>query len=522
MKRILILPGRFGELEMPDTPELRKEWNVDHIWIKGTADMRDDLETLPFQESEITFFIPVISSLNTLNYDGATLALRIIFKYIQKRDRGINIVLLGSESKASFLQHYSYPNILKIPNVAYCTFNSNIVASYDAPSIKLTERQQFAPYLIQLGLRLPSSFKSTHSLTNEWCIYRWSQFMGYTDPNDGLEGLLYFDYLKAMTAINIAKEKPSSDDLRNRISNLPKARILLVDDNAKWHAFFQEFFASSEIVFDSIGIDFVKKDLNTVKEEVLAKVRDFNPDVILLDFRLIENHDAEVENPEKISGNQVLKALKGDFINPGEAYGRQILIFTATSRIENAMMLRKNNADGFILKEKPEFYLGKVKTKQLIGSMVKQINEHIERADFLIPLNEKLDELDELNVSPISGLKETIKTVLESVRLITQTNSLNEGVLKLTYLNLFSILESIKPSHYKYIDSYIQECAPNKICKHWNNIDEIRNTLAHGDKFVKINDRKKPISIELIREWQIILCGFIKDFIIHQISKDRE
>ncbi len=130
-------------------------------------------------------------------------------------------------------------------------------------------------------------------------------------------------------------------------------------------------------------------------------------------------------------------------------------------------------------------------------------------------------ELESLNVSSISGLKETINIVLESVRIITQSNSLNDGTLKLTYLDLFSILENLKPSHIKNMNSYIQGNAPNEILRYWNNIDEMRNALAHGDRNVKINGKKEQISVAIIQEWQIKLCDFIKQFIAHQLRNNK-
>ena len=89
-------------------------------------------------------------------------------------------------------------------------------------------------------------------------------------------------------------------------------------------------------------------------------------------------------------------------------------------------------------------------------------------------VDQKIRELNAIRLGTKPALSDTIQTVSESVRLITQNNDINEGVLKLTYLNLFSILECMKPSNMKHIDEYIQRTAPNEILKDWNNIDDVR------------------------------------------------
>ena len=238
----------------------------------------------------------------------------------------------------------------------------------------------------------------------------------------------------------------------------------------------------------------------------------------------MEDQDAEIKDDMKrISGYKVLRdILKGNYVTPKPSFGRQVLIFTATSRIENILMLREGYADGFILKEKPENYNGKEITKDVIATMVSLLGTAIDRAKFLIPMNERLKELSILASSSDSELKQTIKMVSESVRQITQNNKLNEDALKLSYLNLFSILEHLKPSHYRNMDSYIQENAPNDILRYWNNINNVRNALAHGKRHANINHKDILISAELIKEWQIRLCNFVKKFIVHRITNNRK
>lgn len=523
----------------------RDAWGVDCIYVWGT-DITDSLDTLPAYVPELTFFVPVVLDRNNaLLYDGALLALRILLRYICNYRKGINIVLLGTETLESFLSHFAYPNIIKIPGVYYCLNNQKIVSSTILPPNKISERRQYSPYLSQLGIKLPSSFKSTHSLTNDWCLYQWNSFMGFSDVSDDDNlNSLYFDYLKAMEKIRDVKYRKLENNkkLKAEIQTLREtsARILLIDDNTRWHNFFSELFSKSNVAFYSIGDNYKKLDIDVIKHDISERIETFNPDVILLDFRLIEDRDAECRF-EDISGTQILSMLKGTFDNPGKSYGRQVLIFSATSRIENILSLKVLNADGFILKENASFYSGKDDTKVRISYMVKTLSRSIVRARFLKQLNAKFDKILLLCDHYPIDFVETINQTADSVRLTSQNGELNESILQLIYLNVFKTFESIKnisgiilyPNEYSLsvkARTLLQICSfekslifqrssddwncihkfsstsfHHKYCKdknlnfaicaiilfrlgytriddtYWNDIRILRNTIAHGD-----------------------------------------
>lgn len=505
-----------------DNEETKEKWNIDRIMTWGT-DLNDSLRGLPYQEENISFFIPtVIDSINALAYDGANLALRILFKYLCHRNTGINIVLLGFETTAAFLKHYSFPNILKIPGVTYRLFNRVIVSNLALPESGI-KRSQYKPYLENLGLSIPSSFKSTHSLTNEWSLYKWNSYMNFIVPEDKYD-LLYYDYIKAIEKINNVKSKSISNNpnLTEAISFLKnkESKVLLIDDNIEWHSFFTEFFKDSHIQYKSIGNDFKKQDFEEVQRLVSETIDQFSPDVVLLDFRLIMDKDADADFKD-ISGTRILKQLKGSFDAPGESFGRQILIFTATSRIENILRLKQLNADGFILKEKPAQYASKEITKDSISRMVHDITRAMERAEFLIPLNEYMDSFIEMwshdDVNNDAQLKEYVIACVNSVRLHTQNNELSENILKLVFLNLFSILEQIKHDT-SPLYPYITTLASNlhlepHIFSLWEMLCDIRRALAHGDNKLRKDKLKgKFICQSLLIEWIDKLCLFIQQF----------
>lgn len=498
------------------------EWGVKIIMPFDSIEK--DLSCLPLTDDHIIYFVPtIINSNNPLNYDGATLALRILMYYVRCKRTNIDIVLMGNETERDFMLTFEYPNIMKIPGIHYIRFNKSVVKDYIIPQKEKLLPEEYLPYLENLNLKLPSSFKSTHSLTNEWCLYKWNSFMDFEANTELLKGL-YFDYLITVERLKRVANKTASEYLKQRIDNLPTgSRLLIIDDNSGWHDFFDKMFPNGSIVeLHFLGMDFKKMKYEEIEAAVQQELESFQPDVIILDYRLMEDKDAEIKDDMKqISGYKILvKVLKGTAQKPLPSFGRQVLMFTATSRIENILLLEKGNADGFILKEKPETYNGKEITKDLITHMINDLQRGFKRSKFLIPLNDILTKIETLTVEFPSFNPEprvTIEAACHSVRQLTQNNDLSLDILKLAFLNLFTILESLK-NHGKIntfintegsrigLDSYTFSL--------WEEIDEIRNCLAHGDKIIKKGRfRNQEISVAILKENIIFLSEFIFKFV---------
>ena len=86
--------------------------------------------------------------------------------------------------------------------------------------------------------------------------------------------------------------------------------------------------------------------------------------------------------------------------------------------------------------------------------------------------------------------------------------------LKLIYLECFSILESFNTTEedlYPFISNRLAPSLgldPNKRWW-WQDLNNLRNSLAHGDDKVKISNKEIDVTVELIAEKLILLCDFI-------------
>lgn len=522
MKYLISHDTQFVNLHQSEEWGVNCILSIDHV-------LKSDFSNLPQDKDSLVFFVPtVLDTRNSLSYTGADLALRIMMHYLRIGRTDVDIVVLGNEAELNFALHYNYPNLLKIPGFHYARFNKKTVAQYQLPKRDLKDADEYKFYLDNLGLKIPSSFKSTHSLTNEWCLFKWNSFMGYKENTSALDGHLYFDYLITLERLSRVKNKGASENLQERIHKLPCMRILLIDDNKGWHDFFRKMLQDShDVTLHCLGENFNKLEFADIGRQIVDTITEFDPHVIILDFRLMEDKDAEIkDNMKHISGYKILaEMLKGTYNRPMKSFGRQVIIFTATSRIENILMLRDANADGFILKEKPEKYNGKEFTKNVISKMVSALDNASERANFLIPLNEELNTLSDIIISlgdPTSDLGVTIDTVCKCVRQLTQNNVINEDILKVVYLNLYFILESLNGFKPNNLDYFVKSEGAGLRLDLWDDMREIRNSIAHGDSIIEKGSFKdKYLSKEILLDWTNNLATFIVEFVKRHLDNTK-
>jgi len=339
---------------------------------------------------------------------------------------------------------------------------------------------------------------------------------------------IYFDYL--ITILGTKKERVSSKTL-TEISSL-KGNVLLIDDSPYWHSFFTHFFKDSKVQLRTVGQEFKKQQANNIVELCKQQVDESDPDVILLDFRLNEDKDFDVKNRKEISGIKVLRNLKGSLDDEHKYeslckyFGTKIIMFTATGKIDHVFAMQNYGADAFILKERPENYIGKSSTKKVIGDILLILKKMMDCAIVSKPVNVNLDHWLTYASNPNvdDSLSTQLKHVVEVVRPIMIGNFLAYSKLKLIYLECFSILESLKTSK-ENIKDFINKFASDLGLESdkfslWDNLDKMRNSLAHGDATVEFKKGKKTlITNELISEWLVNLCNFIDSLIKLHIAK---
>ena len=132
-----------------------------------------------FDIPELIFIPTVFDYRNAVAYQGVEFALRWYFYQISsKQNFNFKIVLVGTEEKSSFFQNCDYSNFLKCPNVEYLQNSfeaiNNYVVNYN---IKQIDKKEVLERIKLIGIKAPSSYKSHHSIANEWAILRWAKVL---------------------------------------------------------------------------------------------------------------------------------------------------------------------------------------------------------------------------------------------------------------------------------------------------------------------------------------------------------
>lgn len=349
------------------------EKNPDYLDIKTISFLHSQKHMyLPEKFEEDTpdlLFVPASFDIsNCANYDGVEFAMQWYFNLTNKKIN-FSIVLLGIEEKSSFFMNCEYSQFLKCPNVFYINYNyfeiTNFVKNY---ILKEYSSEEYINSIKKIGLSPPKSYKSHHSITNEWCINRWSKFLGVNmnlqkQLDSQIRGSLYYNYLQAINPIETISE-PKNYKIKG------SGKILLVDDEVDkgWDEFFKSLISDRN--FKSIGQDFKKQSTEEIIKSSISNVKLFNPDLVILDLRLHDD-DFETKEAKELTGMKILNEIKK------YNKGIQVLAFTASDKVWNYIKLQEKGIDGYILKESPEYSQNNTHTNNTILSIIKNIEERI-------------------------------------------------------------------------------------------------------------------------------------------------
>lgn len=385
---------------------------------------------------------------NPLNFDGLTIALKIYFKHLQKNLLEFEILLFGFDTKESIFQYSDYSFFLKCPNVGYKTLNFINHWQFDN-TIQPIFKEEAKTALLKVGIKPPTSYKTHHSIANEWAIFRWSTYLGIsTSLEKEITNSLYFQYL--MTVHEIENVNIQKSFLTT------KGKILLIDDEMEkgWEDFFKGLKLPSvnHLKIEAIGEKFKTFDSQkTVIEFVEEKVRQFEPDTIILDLRLLDS-DFDEKNPKDLTGYKALEKIKNE-INKGI----QVILFTASNKIWNYQSLLEVGFDGWVIKESPEQSSDSTYTKNAIKDLKEQIERCLGRANYLKPAWQNHDDIVKKLEDTTKKKKVDKKFSNEIISYLKPSSIMYDKATSkedfaFAYLALFKILEYIA-NEYTFKDS---------------------------------------------------------------------
>ena len=264
-------------------------------------------------------------------------------------------------------------NILRTKGVFLIDYNIDSIINSTFIKEKQLSKSNLVHEVKKLKLDVPLNYEDSHSIANEWAIYKWSNTIEATDGEivkigSKLENDLYFKYLKTIyptSEFQLLKE----DDLKLNFEGKPV--VMYIDDEAEkgWKEIFEKIlFYNKDIYFIHLGNEFSEKKKNEVVEFSFEQVIEEKVDLVILDFRLHKEDFGDIPIQD-ITGYQILKRIKE------HNKGIQVIIFSATNKIWNLQALQEAGADGFILKESPENNFDFDFTKQSVLNMIDKTSE---------------------------------------------------------------------------------------------------------------------------------------------------
>lgn len=348
------------------------------LWLSKVSDK--DLDNYVkewFTESEYkALYIPLCFGKILSDYNGLRLAIHIRCTPSINQNKPIYIY---SPVPTSFLVRSQYFDILKTRGVKLINMHPKKIIESLGSINPLTEND-IKHEMGKIQLPVPQNYEDSHSIANEWAIYRWANA---TDSEDSaiekitntIKSNLYFKHLTTIyppSEIKLIKEdrlkfRDQLFGISDGLLEQKDINILYVDDEADkgWYEIMANIIYDVNNIngFDYLGESLKALSQQEIIDQVVNRVKEDSANIVLLDFRL-HKKDHDSHNIEDITSVQILKKIKA--LNAGI----QVIIFSATNKVWNLLALQKYGADGFIIKEGPENSKSPSFTTQTIDNFI--------------------------------------------------------------------------------------------------------------------------------------------------------
>lgn len=410
-----------------------------------------DMIVLPFNTTE-----------NNLEYTGLRIAahLRLTREW---NCMSTPILFLGPDTIQEINQYSELGCLLNTYNIFFSSKNKQEEIIDMIKWIKENTKQivniegspEYKGFLKRMkSLSAPANYSSHHSIANEWGADVLGRVVMGDDFNNTfvsptIKNSLFFKYLIATTnshrlVLGLSQKQSSHQSFKIDASG---KRILLIDDEADkgW-----EYVLSKML---NVRIDVISEkvvDYKSLSAESKKKILTNDYDLIFLDLRLNGGDEENVSNPKDFSGMKILSTIKND-INGGI----QVIIFTASNKAWNMKALLDAGADGYYIKESPEYAFPLEYSVENARRLIDTINAYFDRKYLRVICN-KIQKMNDLLSFKDDINEEIINKLLLSFSLISNAESKkqqNKGekdeiqetdkLFAYSFISLFEILELV-------------------------------------------------------------------------------
>jgi CheY-like chemotaxis protein len=340
----------------------------EEIYSEKDFELGQIVSNLLNQKEYDNIFVPLCFGQTLSDYNGLKLAAHI--RCTPTKNQLKRIFIYGFVGFDYLLEH-EYFNILKMKNIQLVSYNKKafgIAANTNFDSFKPRE---LSKEIKKLKLEPQLYHTDSHSIANEWAIYRWALSINASNPviekiTRKVNSQIYFKYLQT---VHPKSEVKLLTDNQLTINYTGAPKILYIDDEADkgWYEIFRHIFCDRHYLsFEHLDEEFNSKTQDQIINICIEKIKADDIDLVILDFRLHPN-DFGTKDIREVTGLKLLNTIKK--WNPGI----QVIVFTASNKVWNLIELQAKGADGFILKESPELAVNNSFTFDSIVSFCKQV-----------------------------------------------------------------------------------------------------------------------------------------------------
>ncbi|AHF13988.1 hypothetical protein BARVI_12125 [Barnesiella viscericola DSM 18177] len=355
-------------------------------------------------------------------------------------------VLFVSNATQDLFYGYKYSPIILTRSIAVEIPDRAVAALSVMEPLNSVEYKTLFLDLIKV---LPNATEGRHSLANQWgadVLHRI--VLGPSTDNSLIQKArrsLYFRYILSLTlkVDDIEALAKGHDTIKSFERMAPidaeGKKILLIDDEADkgWEDVLCRLLKGA--TFKTISEQ--TQDYKSLSDNARNEIERGNYDLIFLDLRMNGVSEESVLNPEDFSGMKILRAIKS--LNKGT----QVIMFTASNKAWNMKALLDSGADGYYIKESPEYVFphsySMSNACELLDSIKRCLNNGYLR-DIFRKVKKIKELIEENKYFYVDKENDKTQEILSSIDiafdLLSKSNN-NSEYRSYAYLQLFLVIE---------------------------------------------------------------------------------
>lgn len=393
------------------------------------------------KETEIVEFIKsniptdldrIIVNVNEIDTELALdIALRIRLMIFSLKRTSLSAIIFVSEFslEAIIEPHFSY--VLLMTKGVYLVNQDGLADSIENAN-PITPTEYVSEFLNLIKIKPNENTEGRHSIANEWGADALSKVITSGIKSELIplraSSSLYFMYCSVI-ALNVGDiDRIVNDDLRNfSFANLKitdRFNYLLIDDEAQkgWGEVLKVLLPNAlATIYDKKAMNYEDLPQNIRKQ---IEIGEF--EIIFLDLRMNGVEEESIINPKEFSGMKILNAIKER--NPGI----QVIMFTATNKGWNVKAMLEEGANGYYMKESPEYHFklsySRENAKAFVETIKTCLNDSYLKGIWL-KKKEALETLD--SYEDLSDLYRAMKLNWESAFILLNQHHYKDALLQL-------------------------------------------------------------------------------------------